>query len=146
MEVEEFIMIVSIASSVLTIILFFKVWKMCNNVNTINNCIVKATKDNEDPKEKITKLIFNGRYKEAEELLDDTLVSIIAGIYYPESFDDDKTLANKLRRRLEDYEPYYKKMGKSIPDRFKKLTPNDIINLYNMKKGIFVDDPDTDNK
>ena len=115
---------------------------MCNNVNTINNSIKKATKDTEDPREKVTYLIFNGRFNEAEELLNDTLISIISSIYYPESFDNDQTMANKLKRRLEEFEPYYKKMGKSIPDRFRKLTPNDLIELYNMKNGVFVDNSD----
>lgn len=142
MEKEELIILVTIISSILSIILFFKVWGMCNNVNTINNSIKKATKDTEDPREKVTYLIFNGRFNEAEELLNDTLISIISSIYYPESFDNDQTMANKLKRRLEEFEPYYKKMGKSIPDRFRKLTPNDLIELYNMKNGVFVDNSD----
>lgn len=141
---ENFILIVSVASSVLSVILFFKVWGMCNDVNTINNCIKKATKDNEDPREKVTKLIFNGRYKEAEELLDDTLISIISSIYYPDSYDSEQTMANRLKRRLDEFEPYYKQMGKTIPDRFKKLTPDNLIELYNMKNGVFVDHADTE--
>ena len=142
MEKEELIILVTIISSILSIILFFKVWGMCNNVNTINNSIKKATKDTEDPREKVTYLIFNGRFNEAEELLNDTLISIISSIYYPESFDNDQTMANKLKRRLEEFEPYYKKMGKSIPDRFRKLTTNDLIELYNMENGVFVDNSD----
>ena len=141
---DDFILIVSVAASVLTVILFFKVWGMCNDVNTINNCIKKATKDNEDPREKVTKLIFNGRYKEAEELLDDTLISIISSIYYPDSYDSEQTMANRLKRRLDEFEPYYKQMGKTIPDRFKKLTPDNLIELYNMKNGVFVDHADTE--
>lgn len=119
---EIFIAILSVASSVLCIILFFKVWGMCNDVDAIrktlkcgeiqpSELIFSASVNDPTFKEKLARAIFNDlrnvsrdyehfeweekyakRYKFWEELCKEQ------GWQFPEVFSGKKT--NKEFRRI----------------------------------------------
>ena len=122
--------IISIVSTVLSIILFFKVWGMCNDVDRI---MCKMT--NTVGKEDITVLIIEGKYDEAEAVLNKTIAERIARMYKPEYAYSIETIDKLLINLFKEYEPYYKKMGRSIPENLKKTTGDDVVEWYTYYDG-----------
>lgn len=127
---DEFILIVSVASSVLSVILFFKVWGMCNDVDRIMSKVTDTT-----GKDDITVLIIEGRYDEAEAILNKTIAGRIARMYRPEYGTSTNTLDKHLEYLFKEYEPYYEKMGRSIPEKLKNTTGADVMEWYKYYDG-----------
>ena len=119
---DEFILIVSVASSVLSVILFFKVWGMCNDVDRIMRKMTSTV-----GKEDITVLIIEGKYDEAEAILNKTIAERIARMYKPDYALTTETIEKRLGYLFKEYEPYYEKMGRSIPEKIKKTTGADVM-------------------
>lgn len=122
---DEFILIVSVASSVLSVILFFKVWGMCNDVDRIMRKMTSTV-----GKEDITVLIIEGKYDEAEAVLNKTIAERIARMNKPEYAYSTETIDKLLINLFKEYEPYYKKMGRSIPETLKNNTGADVMEWY----------------
>lgn len=122
--------IISIVSTVLSIILFFKVWGMCNDVDRI---MCKMT--NTVGKEDITVLIIEGKYDEAEAVLNKTIAERIARMYKPEYAYSTETIDKLLINLFKEYEPYYKKMGRSIPEILKSTTGSEVLEWYKFYTG-----------
>ena len=122
---DEFILIVSVASSVLSVILFFKVWGMCNDVDRIMRKMTSTV-----GKEDITVLIIEGKYDEAEAVLNKTIAERIARMYKPEYAYSTETIEKLLINLFKEYEPYYNKMGRSIPEILKNNTGADVMEWY----------------
>ena len=127
---DEFILIVSVASSVLSVILFFKVWGMCNDVDRIMSKVTDTT-----GKDDITVLIIEGKYDEAEAILNKTIAGRIARMYRPEYGTSTNTLDKLLEYLFKEYEPYYEKMGRSIPEKLKNTTGADVMEWYKYYDG-----------
>lgn len=127
---DEFIAIVSVASTVLSIILFFKVWGMCNDVDRIMSKVTDTV-----GKEEITVLIIEGKYDEAEAILNKTIAERIARMYRPDYGYTTDAIERRLGYIFEEYEPYYKKMGRSIPERLKNTTGADVMEWYKYYDG-----------
>ena len=127
---ENFIAIVSVASTVLSIILFFKVWGMCNDVDRIMSKVTNTA-----GKEEITALIIEGKYDEAEAILNKTIADRIARMYRPEYGYSTDTIDKHLGYLFEEYEPYYKKMGRSIPEKLKNTTGANVMEWFKYYDG-----------
>lgn len=127
---DEFIIIVSVASSVLSVILFFKVWGMCNDVDRIMRKMTSTV-----GKEDITVLIIEGKYDEAEAVLNKTIAERIARMYKPEYAYSTETIEKLLINLFKEYEPYYNKMGRSIPEIMKNTTGPEVLEWYKYYTG-----------
>lgn len=122
---DDFILIVSVAASVLTVILFFKVWGMCNDVDRIMGKVTSTV-----GKDDITVLIIQGKYDEAEEVMNKAIAERIGRMYAPQSGLTTDTIEKRLDYLFKEYEPYYKKMDRNIPEKLKKTTAADVMQWY----------------
>lgn len=122
--------LIYVVAAVLGIILFFKVWGMCNDVDKILKIVNKST-----GKDEITILIIEGKYDEAEAVLNRTIAGRIASLYRPDSGYTTETLDKKLTYIFNEYEPYYEKMGRQIPEILKNTTGADAMQWYKYYAG-----------
>lgn len=120
-----FFSIISAVSAVLSVILFFKVWGMCNDVDKIMNTVTKRS-----GKKEITILLIEGKFDEAEEILNRTVSDRIASMYRPDYGFTEETIEKKLGYLFKEFEPYYKKMGRSIPERLRNTKGADVMKWY----------------
>ena len=129
MGIADFIIVIA---AVLSIILFFLVWGMCNDVDRIMSKLTNSA-----GKEDITILIIEGKYDEAEAILNKTIAGRIARMYKPKSGLTVERIEKLLEYLFKEYEPYYEKMGKSIPDKLKNTTGADVMEWYKYYDGNF---------
>ncbi len=102
------IAIVSLLCSILTIILFFKIWSACNDIKSINNKLNKQRKS--------TKFIIAGETEKGIEALKLEYVEKLIAQYY--WYDGIKNVMN-------EYLPAFERLGVDLPEHLKneeKLT------------------------
>ena len=130
----DFFTVVSVVSAVLSVILFFKVWGMCNDVDHIRTYLKSDSNSFED----ITTLILSGNKEEVEQRLNKMLAKTILGLYYTEpsmkDMNDDERLKRRIDTTLERFKPYYAKIGMEIPKQFVNMTAAELGELVEMKK------------
>ena len=130
LTIMEFAALIVTVSALLTIILFFKVWGMCNDVDRIMSKVTNTAGEKD-----ITVLIIQGKYDEAEAILNKTIATHIARMYKPDTGLSDLTIEKHLEYMFKEYEPYYKKMGRNIPDILKNTTAADVMEWYKYYEG-----------
>lgn len=109
---EDGILIIYIVAAILGIILFFKVWGMCNNVRDIKKQLIQ----DRDFAAKYKFLMGIGEKERAKELLINRILSnkeMFSGLY-------DITIDEKINKVYERYGEELKQCGYTIPVEEKK--------------------------
>lgn len=105
---EDFMFIASIISSVLGVILFFKVWGMTNDVADIARYL-HSKKDNSDAI-RVQNLISKGKKAEAEKALEEVAEKLSSDIM------SQRLSVKEAKEKFEALEAQYKSMGKTMPN------------------------------
>ena len=74
-------------------------------------------------------------YDEAEAILNKTIAGRIARMYRPEYGKNTAIFDKHLEHLFKEYEPYYEKMGRSIPEKLKNTTGTDVMTWYYYYEG-----------
>lgn len=112
---EGLLEFITIIFGVLSIILFFKIWRMCNHVKQIKN---QLTQIDDDIESKFNFLMSIGEKDKAKEILISYILSD-ESIFYEHSHVSDDYKLNKIK---ENYGDALKSLGILLPD---KLEPQD---------------------
>lgn len=130
MELDEFITILNIVAGILIICLFFKVWKLCNNVKDIHK---KFYAQESSIKEQVTYNALLDRKDVIQQLLDENIAKQYSVLLNcKEVFDEE--LNEKIDIIISESKVLYKKYGCIFPERF------DIHNIQELKdKYLIVD-------
>lgn len=104
---ETIELILSIVWGILCLILFFKIWGMCNNISRINKKINK----NDDIETTIQFLLHIGEKEKAKEVLFNRILT------NDTIFDNRSALTpeEKIEKILQLYEDEFKTLGISVP-------------------------------
>lgn len=111
---ENFIIILLLIFGILQIILFFKIWNMCNNVKMITrkpNCKVEA-KD-------LNKALLIGDKNNALKLLTDAAIDELLDVI---DEADPYIQERMLGKMNEKYSKIFSNLGVEMPDPLKRLT------------------------
>lgn len=104
---EPLFIILYLVWGVLCLILFFKVWRMCNDVRRIKNRLIK----NDDIETTIEFLLRIGEKEKAKEALLDRILTNESIFNRETSMTQEVKIENIFRI----YEEEFKKLGYSIP-------------------------------
>ena len=104
---KELVIILYVVWAVLCLILFFKVWRMCNDVRCIKNKLIK----NDDIEATIEFLLRIGEKEKAKEVLLDRILT------NDMIFDRESSMTQevKIENVFRIYEEELQKLGYSIP-------------------------------
>lgn len=124
-ELGGLIMVVTIIAAVLQIVLFFKIWVMCDDVRKIRKNRVYTA----DYRFNIKRLIALGDKEKAKELLLDSFFEVIKKLDCTEKYSDIYQHAfDESKERLESS---LLKIGEELPEGIKNLkSVKDFYNLY----------------
>ncbi len=99
---EILIALVSLAGSILSIILFFKLWKACDDINSINNKFKRDTTA-------FSYLLADDFDKGIEALKIEYVEKLIAQYYW----------FNGIKNVMDEYLPTFKRLGVDLPEHLK---------------------------
>lgn len=136
--------LVSVAAAVLQIVLFFKVWRMTDDVLAIKKNLVSSGDDSINVSH-LQRLIVLGKKEEAIEylnsvLLNDTLYIINTGNYYSTDLVEGKKVEltgtdialKSAQRAFNKLKYYYETIGAEMPEF---VTDEDKLSVaYNLQK------------
>jgi hypothetical protein len=136
MEDTEFVLLITLitlAASILQIILFFKLWAMTDDVRKLRNNYVFP----HDFRLEIRKLILSGKKEKAREILINRFIEKIKNLNY-EGLDDNryfdevkKNIDNDFLRVKEELGLDLQKIGEDMPEGIKRLNSGeDFNNLF----------------
>lgn len=115
--------IIIIFFAILQIILFFKVWNMTNNVNTIKNHLYPT-----DIQRELNKASIKGEKDKIKEILYNSLVEDLTEIVGP-----NEKMLNTVNV-ISNYIELYKRYDIEFPDRFKNIEKYaDVCQIANIK-------------
>jgi MFS superfamily sulfate permease-like transporter len=116
-----FATILSLAVMVLEIILFFKIWRMTNDVAKIKETIVRNSN--------ITSLFFylTGKQEDYKKMLDKELYQLLLASFknVHDSYTDDQASLAFIQQKEDVFSKIkskYEKVGAEIPEGFKSVT------------------------
>lgn len=110
---EDFVIFISIIFGILSLILFFKVWGMCNNVKKIKEHLIQV----DNIEDKLSFLMSIKDKEKAKEMLISNILSN-NNIFYGKYF----SIEYKLQKIKELYGDALKSIGITLPD---KLDPQE---------------------
>ena len=128
-ELGGLIMIITIAAAVLQIILFFKIWAMCDDVKAMRGNFSLSS----DFRFNIRKMILLGNKEKAKELILNRFFEAIKDVNYKDAESDDaKKYSDKEFLRIKkELEGALLKIGEELPEEIKNLNSgNDFYCLY----------------
>lgn len=111
---EDFVILISVIFGILSLILFFKVWGMCNNIKKIKEHLVRV----DDVEAKFNFLMSINEKERAKAVLISNILSD-KKIFDESSYFSDEY---KLMKIKEIYGEALKSLGIKLPD---KLEPQD---------------------
>ena len=123
------IMIVTIAAAVLQIVLFFKIWVMCDDIRAIRGNFSLSS----DFRFNIRKMILLGDKEKAKELILNRFFEAIKDVNYKDAASDEAKKYNdkEFLRIKQELENALSKIGEEMPEEIKNLkSGDDFYNLY----------------
>lgn len=118
-------LVVYLIICIFTIMLFFKIWSMTNNVKKITKKI--GCIDEDDFIWEIRSALFKKDKEKAEELLFNSFMFDLRKELTP--YSESEYIITYLKKK---YTRYYEKIGSKLPDSLESLkTPKDVNDLFN---------------
>ena len=112
--------IIIIIFGILQIILFFKVWRMTNDVNEIKSKLYES----KDEDKEYDLLLISGKYDAAYQILIYKMSKELHDAY--QSFNASY-YEKEVQRILDIYKPKFKQIGKEIPEDIIKCSSSEYI-------------------
>ena len=116
---EDLLLILNFAWTVLCIVLFFKIWKMTNNINEIKRHIA-----NEHIENSFQFLYANGKYDDIYEKLNACIYRELEKKVWQYN---DSSFSKFRDEVINRHQPFYKKINREIPKNYYELTRSSII-------------------
>jgi hypothetical protein len=132
MEETEIVLLITLAASILQIILFFKLWAMTDDVRKLRDNYVLPR----DFRFEIRKQILLGKKEKAKELLINRFIERIKDLNYKglgnsRYFDEaKKNIDDDFLRVKKELELDLQKIGEDMPERIKKLNSGEDFNIF----------------
>lgn len=125
---EPITVILLVVWGILNIILFFKIWGATNDIDILKTkfCGIK-TQRSRSLLVLVRELYFMGKNDEAEKLITSELLANIEQIATDVSYnvrenERDTEFTKRYSEKLEEYNKYFKAIGKDIPTQLKEIT------------------------
>lgn len=131
---KEEVIIELIFSFIIGLILFIKICQTANRARDIRDILINKPSS----KTQYLKLIVDERYEEAERLICDDMAEDFLNLYnlnYDQlkAETQEERWKEKIEKVLKSYEPYFKAMGREIPERYKNMTRERIADLRKLR-------------
>ena len=123
---DLFIVFVYLICAILSLVLFFKIWGMTNDVELIQKSVCKKSPS---AWVRVKHLIFLGKTEEAYQELNSLFLDQIEYVSTrcPNNSDRERVFTNGLASAIEIFKPWYDAIGKEIPSELKNLTASKYI-------------------
>ena len=121
-----FLAIVQIVMGVLSLILFFKIWGMTNDVRKLRDNICTSGLKGEQLSKKMLILKYTGKIDEAKKLLDENLENEVFEQMCTKGNDIEYT-KSQVEEIIKKYENYYKSLDCEMPTEIKKVNVGKVV-------------------
>ena len=121
-----FLAIVQIVMGVLSLILFFKIWGMTNDVRKLRDNICTSGLKGEQLSKKMLILKYTGKIDEAKRLLDENLENEVFAQLCTKGNDIGYT-KSQVEEIIKKYENYYKSLDCEMPAEIKNINVGKVV-------------------
>lgn len=121
-----FLAIVQIVMGVLSLILFFKIWGMTNDVRKLRDNICTSGLKGEQLSKKMLILKYTGKIDEAKKLLDENLENEVFAQMCTKGNDIEYT-KSQVEEIIKKYENYYKSLDCEMPAEIKNINVGKVV-------------------
>lgn len=117
---ENDVTVILLIVSIFNIILFFKLWKMCNNVKKLTKTLCE---NEQDISSLVPYLVMTGQIDEAEQAITKSLcMKFIEAFPVICSQYNDSAQSKMIQNIIDKYDKSYQKIGREMPAQYKELT------------------------
>ena len=115
---EDILIFICVVFGILNLILFFKIWGMTDKVKHIDSLLSKQAGWGQGYNQVLYSHRVNGNIQKGLEMLNDSFMKELANTR--KTSEEEFTLDRD--RLINIYTPYYKVIGKEIPNDFSEMT------------------------